>query len=242
MAKNLDDIKLMLSKLMAKEESARKLGHLHEAEAFASKIQQLLLAYELSMDDIQRNQAESTVVADEYFDTGKLTNRHESNWVAYLYAALAKPNFCKVIFNRENQYGIFIVGTEMNREFLHYTAAQLIVKLRELSRKSFSEYEGPDKRNTYIRAFLKGATEGIKLRLWADRQQDIQKNDNVAALVVQKDRALNHYIDQKFGRLGTAKKRMGSSNDGFRQGVDAGKGVSINKGISRGAGGTKLLG
>ena len=240
--KTIADIKEKLKKLIAKEESARKLGNQAEAEAFAAKIQELLMQYELDINELKAHTAETTTVNQEWFDVSGLTGRNESDWVRHLYGACKRANFCEVIFDANSQYHIYIVGTAMNRELLHFMCAQLVVKLRTLARDSFKKYEGPDKRNTYIRSFLKGACNGIRTKLNLDRYAQQQAHENIAALVIQKDRAVNNFVEQNFGRLGTHKPRVPGSAGGYAEGFERGKNVDIHKGVNRGAGGTLLLG
>jgi hypothetical protein len=244
MASSIDEIKAKIAKMMAKEESARELGNQEEAESFAAKIQELLLSYELSIDDILRKEADSVTVLQEQLDTGPLTNRHESNWVVYLYNACAKTNFCKVIIvGGSGSTWIKVVGTKMNIEFLHFMVHQLIPKIRTLSRKSFADYVGPEKRNTFVRGWLKGCCNGIQTKLALQRRLEADTNAQVYGLVIQKDRAVNDFVERTFGRLGVSKGKAIKGRDGYVQGKVYGQekmDVSIKK--DRGAGGTKLLG
>jgi|SRR6478609_6955677 len=240
----LDEIKEKLRKLIAKEESARELGNQAEAEAFASKIQQLLLEYELSMDDL-KGKNRVTDINTERVDLTDLMGSHEGTWVYKLYSVGARYNFCKTImpYAYSANY-LTICGEEMHREFTHYFVNQLVSKIRELSRRSFKEYKGPDKRNTYIRAFLEGAVTGIHNRLYQDRETAKRDMPQVAGLVVNKEGAINAWYAQysKAAGLGKARATSTSSNDGYVNGVRAGEGVSINKGVgSKSVSGTKLL-
>ena len=244
----LDEIKAKLQKLIAHEESARKLGNLAEAEAFASKIQTLLLQYELDIEEIRgRTQQATAPVGQERVDITDIVGSHEGIWVYNLYSCGARNNFCKVIMpSRWTLNYLLLIGEEANREFTHYFVHQLISKLRELSRSSFNTYKnggGTDKRNTYIRSFLVGAVDGIRQRLNEDREKAKADQPQVYGLVLRKDAALIEYMRTNFRNLGVAKGTSNSSSAGYSNGVQAGRGVNVNKGVgsNRGMGGTKLL-
>lgn len=244
--KNLDDIKAKLSKLIAKEESARELGNQAEAEAFAQKIQAMLLEYELSMDEFRDKQG--NVVDDvnkEKVELGDLLGSHEGTWIYRLYSACSPTNFCDCIhpFKYEYEY-LTLIGTQLNREFVHYMVNQLISKLRELARRSFKDYGGTDKRNTYIRSFLAGAVKGIRERLEAEREKAKANSEQVYGLVLAKDAALKTYMESEYppGSLGKKAQRVPQSVAGFVEGLLHGRSVGINKGVNgKGMGGTKLL-
>ncbi len=241
--KSLDDIKLKLSKLIAKEESARELGNQAEAEAFASKVQELLFQYELDLGDIKDREAESITIREErftvynkskltiealldpsHFKILDLTVKNESSWVKYLYTVLAETNFCRTIGFRDDPYGVILIGTDMNREFVHFMVLELVSKIRKLARKGFSEYKGTDKRNTFIRSFYQGVVDDIGTKLRLERVSKDQSILQVNALIVQKDKMLDDFIAETFGGSlvkGGAKRRS-TSADGYHRGVQAG--------------------
>jgi hypothetical protein len=244
-SKKLDEVKVRLQKLIAKEESSRQLGNLAEAEAFASKIQQLLLEYQIDIEEL-RGKNTAYGVGKERVEMGDLVGNHEGIWAYTLYGVGAVNNFCKVIMPPSwgDNY-LTLIGEETNREFTHYFVNQLISKLRNLARVSFSKYEGPDKRNTYIRSFLRGAVDGIGQRLKEDREKAMANTPQVMGLVKNNSAAIIRFMEENYrpGSLGKTRTTQTSSSVGYGNGVQAGRGVSINKGVSgnKGYGGTKLL-
>lgn len=243
----LDKIKDKLRKLIAKQESAEKLGNLAEAEAFASKISELMMEYQIELHELQTESAQNIDIDHTIFFTSDLTARNESDWIRRLYNACAIGANCKVLYHKGNLYTITIVGDEMSIETLHFMVAQLSVKLRTLARSTYTIYkkEGKtfDKRNTFIRSFLKGAPFGIKEQLESQRE-NYRKQEQTAGIVLASDARLNDYVSNHF-RVGVAKMRNGSSRSGLNAGFEAGRNIDINKGVgssARGAGGTKLLG
>lgn len=242
MADNLDSIKEKLKKLIAKEASAREIGNIHEAEAFAQHIQKLLMEYELEMDEVKgHNKAEQ--MGDEMYDTSALTLRNESDWVALLYIACGPSAFCRAMllpskYSKNSTFGemIAIFGAETNRELLHYMVAQLVVKCRNAARISFSKYDGDSKRNTYIRSFLKGCAAGIHEKLREQREHAKTNQPGVYGLVINRDASMMVYLkkwlsDHRFKMGKSGKNTMGSSPDGYAEGFVTGKETEINKGV-----------
>lgn len=243
---NIEKIKDKLKKLMAKESSARSIGNEAEADAFAAKIAQLIVDYQIEIDDLKTEQIVSEVT-DEFVGTADLTARNESDWVRRVYSAVAITTNCKVVFTKASLYHLFLVGDEHDREICHYMVAQLVVKLRDWARKDYAKNKHliPDKRNTYIRSFLKGAAAGLKERFKAEKENAQANPDygsQITGIILAKDTKIDTYIGERFGRLGSSSLRSGSSASGYNSGKEAGSKVSVNKGVNRGAGGSKLLG
>ncbi len=242
----LDEIKEKLKKLISKEESARQLGNLAEAEAFASKIQELLLKYALDIEELKAaNQNKATAqINQEVVQLEPLMGNHEGDWIFLLYATGATYNFCRCLFPpRQSMNYVRLIGEDVHREFVHYFVHQLLSRVRELARRSFKEYQGPDKRNTYIRSFLKGAVHGIAAKLRDEREAARRAQPQVNALVLNKDAGLNIYMANNFGRLGTKKSNAPASQAGYASGFRTGNNLNVHKGVSsnRGMGGTKLI-
>lgn len=243
-SRSIDEIKGLVAKLLAKEESARELGNQAEAETFADKVQQLMLMYELSMDDVRKKEVETIEVITEDYDTGEMTGRHESNWVVSLYNACSYTNFCKIlVVGGGASTKIKIIGARMNIDFLHYMIMTLVPKIRELSRKTYADKKGvvTEKRNTFIRGFLKGCAHGIQTKLSLQRHLEKTTQQQVAALVIQKERKLDDYISTNFPRLRSSSTRSLSGKGGYAAGMATGKDMDLSI-KSRGTGGTKLLG
>jgi hypothetical protein len=245
---NIEAIKEKLRKLIAKENSARDIGNVHEAEAFASKIQELMLAYELEMDDVMKGQGRRVYNVDhELFDPTELLRGHEGSWVYMLYNICARSCFCSIVIQKRRLKDdeIHIFGEDTNRELLHYMTVALINKLRPYSRKAFSEYTGSTKRNTFIRSFFTGAAMGIKAKLRQQEKHDYDANQQVAGLVLNKMAAVELFEKDFFksegGTVTAQKARRPGSTDGFMQGHAVGSNMSINKGMGGSTGSTKSL-
>ncbi len=241
----LDAIKEKLKKLIEKEASCRQIGNIAEAESFATKISQLLMDYELEVEEVMGHKNKDNV-GDEFYDTSALTLRNESDWIRRIYQACAPSAFCRVLqaparMNATATFGEFIIifGSSVHREILHFMVAQLSNKCRGAARSSFSKYQGTDKRNTYIRSFLKGCALGISMKLTEQKEHERQHTPQAYGIVLNRGLMVNNYIAKwmsdrgyKFKKSTVSSAQMrGSSTDGFSQGVDHGKKTDINAGV-----------
>ena len=109
-----------LRKLMAHEQSARSIGSLQEAEAFAAKIQDLLTEYKLSMSEIEFDAREDgepidweTVRGDEINVGGKKVRLY---WRMKLAKGIAEVNSCQAIGRGARSNSFSFVGRTTDRE------------------------------------------------------------------------------------------------------------------------------
>lgn len=249
---NIDSIKEKLRKLIAKEISARELGNLAEAEAFATKIGQLMLTYELEMDDVMKGQGKRVYnVEHEIINTDNLVNTHETNWAVRLYQACSASCFCytsQYVGRHADPPGphwVIIFGDTANRELLQYMVTAIANKLRPISRTYWNAYEGPTKRNTFIRSFFSGAVNAISIKLKAQRAYEEKNREQVAGLILNKMGAVSAYIKDWTGESGAthskSKPRNPSSYEGYRAGYKAGENMNLNKGVPGSNKNTELL-
>jgi hypothetical protein len=91
-----------LQKLIAHERSAREVGNIAEAEAFAAKIQTMLTTHKLTMTDVEF-EAQDTVDPIGQ-DEVCLDGRSTPTWQVYLAQSIARNFFCCVLgVSRENR-------------------------------------------------------------------------------------------------------------------------------------------
>mgnify|MGYP000684045842 CR=1 FL=1 len=95
-----------LRKLIAHEKSAREIGSMDEAEAFAAKIQQLIDEYNIELSEIG-NKPEETRVGSE-----TLVLRTRQSWQKHFLIKLAKFYGCNAIKYRKSW---LLVGTQIDR-------------------------------------------------------------------------------------------------------------------------------
>lgn len=241
---NTEKIKKKMEALMRHRDSANSIGNLEEAEAFAQKIQELSLKYGIEISKLSTeeqdgfNNPQGTIV-----DLALYMRRHESDWIMKLFSAAAVGNLCQpIILKRGPRTMVDIIGMPHNIEIAIYTAESLIPTLRELAKKGFKEYQGPDLRNSFIRSFLLGAVIAIRKRLTSELESAARENNQVHGLIRTTEVAVSEFLNKKYPKLERMKPRKLGSNAGLRAGHEAGQKVGLNKGVRAGASSTKLLG
>lgn len=133
-----------LRKLIAHERSARSIGNLAEAEAFAGKIQELLTAHKLSMSEVDFAEREATEPIDwERVDLRTEvsgSNRANLKWRVLIARAIAEANSCAVINSTGSRGTAFsFVGRTSDRQMAKVLYLYLVELGEELSTKSARE-------------------------------------------------------------------------------------------------------
>lgn len=123
-----------LRKLIAHEKSARSVGSLAEAEAFAAKIQELLLANKLGMDEIALDERERSEPIESLWvnpeDAGCRRRSKRVEWQERLAYAVARCNGCELLITPSSNV-VFFVGRTSDRE----AAKALFLYLLELAKR-----------------------------------------------------------------------------------------------------------
>jgi len=136
---NIDNLKDKLKKLMDKAESAKQIGNLEEANSFASKVNDLLLKYNLSKKEISEHGQEPDV---DGIEPDIEVRKAHSDWMSHLLNTLAEYNYCHVIFTSrksDKEYKITIIGAPENVEVVAYLYDLLKYKFQDISKKQFTE-------------------------------------------------------------------------------------------------------
>lgn len=222
-------IKEKLEKLIRKRDSAESLGNLQEAEAFAQKIQQLAIEYGVSLEEIQTGEERRKPIG-KMVDITPYMKRHESDWIYLLFHACARGNMCMGVGNF-TRTAIDIIGAEHNIEIAIYMAESLITQFRELARKDYSKYGGDIKRNTYIRGWLRGATQAIKERLTENLSKAEASHSGTALMIRNQMMEVKEEVRKLYPHLSTSKSHSLMGKDGQQQGYATGKTIGLNKGV-----------
>lgn len=137
-----DSVLDLLAKLMRHEQSAREVGSLAEAEAFASKVQQLLTAHKLDMSEIQFEQREQFEPIDEVpvsaRDIGIKQKRKRVEWQEGLAFAIANCNGCQILVSNWSNT-VFFVGRTSDRQACAQVYARFVRMAFDLAEKSAEE-------------------------------------------------------------------------------------------------------
>ena len=233
-----------LQKLIAHEASARKCGSLAEAEAFASKIQNLLITHKLTMSEVEiaAQERDEPIQQEPFYPSdlgGRFRNRSRmQGWMGGLASAIARNFFCRC-FETIGKNRLIFVGRATDRSIAVATyryLANLGMGLCDAEcAKIWADAKASDRPlpspAPWKRSFLLGYAAGIAKRMKADREEiEAQNAANVNAIFhVRKAEAdLDHYVrDTIAPRKGRA-ARPGSYADAAWLGYARGSAVSLN--------------
>jgi hypothetical protein len=233
-------------KLLALSESPNE----NEAAFAAAKAKELLERYNLSISDLEVDD-----IVEKGYDTGRV---RMATWLLNLAASVARGFDCDIYYTRGGgkRVGtdasatsrITFVGTDMDTEVAEYVFEYLRVTVERMTAEKVRNIEPPlltgwfgniasyrlKMRNSYmmglvsaldrkIREFAEPAAGGCCPTHSASSPDEMQ-------LVAVKERAIGEYMK----RLKLRKGRRSSTSllaDGFNDGVNDGRGVSIKKGL-----------
>lgn len=233
----IEKIKDKLQKLVALRDSANKIGSLAEAETLAQKIQELCLKYNLEVSQLKLDKVEDFVSNLKEYEVDK----REGDWMEYLWAIIAKHNFCQSIGIKGTKK-FYLMGKPVNIEIVEYTTNQLRNRVIEIEKACWKEYRGTEKRGAYRRGFYRGAALGIGGKLKENSQTLQTETPAYAGLMRVEGAALMRYIEQKFGgNISAGKSQAYSGQNGRQQGYEKGSQMGINRGVGAGSNSSRLL-
>lgn len=196
MAKSIDTVITQIQALMNKSEGAKSIGDLAEAETAGSMAQQLLMKYNLSMDQVQESEIQKRAkYSNEPIFTGAMGDKREGDWITKLYKGVAVNNLC---YTSSDRGYIRLFGHKDNIALVKYICDQLVSKIRMAEKGAWNKYQdgGYEKRGTFRRGFFEGAAYGIQARLRDDlNKMKEQTTDNpYAIMIVRSEAELKEYL------------------------------------------------
>lgn len=233
-------------KLMAHAESAKQMGSLEEAEAFASKMYELLERHQLGFDAVAN--AEPAEKLDEeiheewsnYAAMAGLSGRQRVSWVERLVSRLAIAHRCRIVVS-SGSGSIGIVGAPADREVVSYMAEMLLPKLRKIAAREYREAKKNSFRGLpsgWTTSWLCGAAEGIYQQLMAKQRalhEEAEQSGQGTALIRLDNRkeAVAKYLNQRYSRTASGLSG-GRSSNAFSKGQAHGRSMNISTGVGSG--------
>lgn len=237
-----------IKKLVKKQESAEELGSVAEAEAFAAKIQVMLNKYNVSMSKIKTEEEIKEDVSDEVMKAKIPSIGGKSNF--QIMFAIARNNWCKA-YMYGGATNMIIIGSRENIEVVKYIASVVTPIFVRIGKEKYheeyvvdaSQFGTPVGLDTYLRRFIMGCADGLDEKLEKEKGDFVKENDtseavaqngiSCTALIRTNEIAIVSYADNKFGKSKRARKTTTSHSGGaYSEGVETGKNVNINKGVS----------
>jgi len=216
---------LLIQKVLSKAENNSSE---EEAHAAMLKAQELLIKYELTMDEIVTTSHEDKKVLEENIrDYGRV------NWYEKKLASIISENFkCKSFTRRKDSKDtIIFIGLENDVdiakrvysfaiETLKYFTKQYINNLVDSFNKKYpdvrflkSSKDFKEEKNSYIIGYLSGLKSKFK--------EQVDRNN--WGLILVKDKAVTQYIDNlKLGKGSSSNIKLSSNNDHYNSGFKDG--------------------
>jgi hypothetical protein len=235
-----------LRKLVEHERSARGIGNLEEATAFAAKVQDLLLRHKLEMSDVEyRAEEEDEPVLKEFIPAEEWTRVSHTlrlqSWIGILVATVAKANFCEAVRSGK---GIYLVGRQSDREaskllfkYLYEIAlevapleAQAYMRTHRFLRDALlSRQSGAVLKRTFQSGWKLGYASALHKRLEANRGQLLAGAAAQGLIRIdQLERSLEEAIKLHFPSLRKSGEVSTKGVSGYRAGQKYGSEVGIN--------------
>ena len=223
-----------LKKLILHEQSARKIGSVKEAEAFAGKIQQMLFDFKLNISQIDLDQYEEkepvgrqSVELDGIQRKGNIKKRQELLW--RLAQAVAKAHYCNILIVPGSAQ-VFFVGRPADRavaiEMYHYLVnAEIRFASNDL--KAHNRLGGGASRWAYLKSHYSGFAHTIAIRYSEQRhKQEMKKtsaNQTQALVVIDRTRTAVQHFMTMHGAPSRQRHSQISSDEAYGAGVVRGK-------------------
>jgi hypothetical protein len=192
-----------LQKLIAMERSARQIGNVAEAEAFAAKVAELLFKHNLSMSDVEVKEQEQNEPIEREYVRGK---KGRCVWMEMLAGAVATSCFCRWMIVQSTSTQIF-VGRTSDRQaaaslFAHLVGCATSMcnsekrKIRDIN-PYVDNYERAVWARDWGKSFLLGFAMAVSKRLTDQRRDLAAESQSGAALVLRKDAAIAQWFAQQ---------------------------------------------
>lgn len=223
-----------LQKLLNHERSARTIGNMAEAEAFAGKIAEMLFNHKLTMSEIEfADEERDEPIAQETIDGIR------SPWAGTLAMGIAAASFCKVL---KSAKGFVFIGRTSDRAAAISMFSMLAITGKNLSESGLKAYSRSDKyrlectfnkgiNRTWKTSFLQGYAQAVYMRLQSERKKLTEGARETGTSLVWIDKtetALASYMAEKYPRLRTGRASTSRVHgDAYRAGQYQGGQVSL---------------
>lgn len=212
-----DNIVELIHKCLALSESLNEF----EAELAMSKVQELLLKYNLSIDtikDLPPADDDLAQLIDCYVEV------NPTSWYRYLYNEVSALNYCKVIGHGNNK-NISILGRMVNVQSTIEMTQWLISQIERLSLEASRAEFNPSR--SFKTSFCFGCAKRVYERLVELQNEIISSNNTARGLIVRLDQETREWVKANYPLLVHGTKYNIGSSDGFQTGQTYGDRVSV---------------
>lgn len=221
-----------IRKLLKLQYGAEKIGNTGEAYQAAKMVRKLLLEYNLSLSDIEKEEHQESVRIVES-DALSYTDQYGVTWKQNLLSIICRYNLCTLVVCRATKK-MNIVGTEANmiivKEFYEY----LLQVFRRLSMERLNEAQNEylgtgmfmtePRKKDFLRSYLEGVSRGLQ-----ENYESHQPTSEETGLVLCHQQLIKSYLEKN----SIKKLRHGAPTkvrtDGFDAGFNDGRAVSLSQ-------------
>lgn len=230
---NRKEILSRIRKLRNKQESAEKMGSIEEASAFAAKITELLIKYNVAEHDLNEPE-EPGVTRITIRDWASKT---DGGFGFTLAGVVAKANLCRVIGRKAGKSFVSemdILGNPENIETTIFICEFLLTSAKSLSGVAMRNEGYMGNPNTYKRSYYKGFVYAIHRKYENQLTQLSIQNSNLPMLIGNQVAKVDEFINKSYMSLKTAKQNKQSKPiaSAWNQGERDGQSISPHKSIS----------
>jgi hypothetical protein len=212
-----------IKKLVAHQRSAEEIGSINESIAFAAKIQKLLNEHNIAMSEISFDELKESVIEEVL--SAKIPS--VSDTLGYfVMRPIAKYNWCRVYVIGKGR--TLIVGTPENVEVCKMIYEIVLPIFLKEGKRIFKEENRHIGLDTFLREFIQGCANGLDFKLKTERAEFEAKNVTCTGLIIRNDKAVELYVEEKFGEVRGKKKTVKQSKT-WSKGFEVGKNVELNK-------------
>lgn len=234
-----------IRKLWAKAESAKAIGSVHEAEAFAEAVQRMLVKYKLEMSALEMPTGEDPIEHGwvDWEASGLRQTEKRIAWLERLASAVAIAHFSRIVV-QPGSNRIMFVGRAQDRQIAEYVFVTLV---REGERQANAGYwrerykaqkQGHYSTGGYKSSFLYGFVTRIQER-YAELRREQQATPGMALVLKRAGEELTAYlrIDLRTKAGRGVNHGAGSNSDAIHDGRSAANNANLS-GNGLGAGAT----
>lgn len=213
----------LVKKLLALSSSPNE----HEAANAMAKAQLILTRYNLEINDIPDIDQSAVEMSREFVDGGHFM------WQLHLCNILCTYNYCKAIRhvvwkNDERCVQYAIIGRKVNTAVVAELYHWVLPQLHRLADKALSVYRGPVHGKTYKNSFMEGCVDGIKERLKAQYEANLNEIPKTRALVVCYEGENEDYKNELYKKLTNLRSNTSYNSNAYYHGKTASKDVSLS--------------
>jgi len=207
-----------------------------EAASAAAKAQELLFKYNLTIDEVlqedEQGEQFEVVFSEDTFGV-----QAQQDWKLQFAAMIARYYFCKCVFHGKR--GFTFIGREHNVQVARMVDGWLRQNLlamchdgaREIKTDDFwSSKDARRARKDYRESFLWGGYSAVRDYLEKQYNEQVEGSQG---LVIFDDKAIATAMNERWGKLGTAKIRQQINNrDAYNAGIKGGNTLTQQLGRS----------